>query len=83
MCYYWYHHGMISAAEREEIENAIMAHDYERFSAFAEKYNKIGSARGWGERSFFPDKIWDEKTEKCIPLKANYDRITRTECECG
>ena len=82
--YYWYYHGMVPEAEREDIKEAILGHDYEKFTKYAEKYNKIGEKRSWGKNSFFPDSIWDNKKDKYVPLNVKtFSKITYTEYENG
>ena len=83
--YYWYHHGIIPAAEKEKITKCIYNHDFESFCKFREKWNDVGKGYDWYNQVFLPGTAFDPDARRNIDITVpeGFNRITYTECECG
>ncbi len=77
--YFWYDHCVLRGnGEAEKVEAAIAAKDFATFMRFKEKYGE----------SYFPDSAYvfdseGELEELDIRVRENFDRIDRSEYECG
>ena len=95
--YYWYHH-MMPSEEQKDIFEAIQNKDYDRFIELYKKYSILAIKYGkyyeefetWIPATYLPDTIsvWDENAMEFVEFisvldKANFMKITHTECECG
>ena len=77
--YFWYDHCVLRGnGEAEKVEQAIAAKDFATFMRFKEKYGE----------DYFPDVAYvfygeGEPVVLDIRIRENFDRIDRSEYECG
>ncbi len=80
-CYFYYHHGVITKADKIKIAKCIVDNDYAGFKKFQHKYNVELNPEGW---EYLPDYIWDAEKEIHVPLnKKTFAMINFVECENG
>ena len=82
--YFWYDHCVLrETGEAELVTQAIKNHDFETFTAIRKKYPTRDDV------CFFPRYAYDyssnDKRVKRVDItrKSGFDRVTRSEYECG